>query len=31
LPKKLIYSIIYQYKNKVYNRVLLARGTLFLL
>ncbi len=29
LDKKLIYSIIYQYKNKVYNRVLPARGPYF--
>ena len=29
LDKKLIYSIIYQYKNKVYNRVLLAREPYF--
>ena len=29
LDKKLIYAIIYQYKNKVYNRVLLAREPYF--
>ena len=29
LDKKFIYAIIYQYKNKVYNRVLLAGDPIF--